>query len=137
VHLVRHHLFHYDGWSDAAMRRWIRRVGVERVEELCVLSTADLIAKGPAGDPDYGRSIEALRAHVARVLAEGAALSRLQLAVDGHELMRVLGLPPGRLIGRILDELLEAVLAEPALNTRDELLERARVIAARGVTGSA
>jgi len=131
VQLVRHHLFHYDGWSDAAVRRWIRRVGRERVEDLCVLSTADLIAKGPVGDPAFLGSIEALREHVARVLAEGAALSRQALDVDGNVLMEALGLPPGPLIGRLLDGLLEAVIAEPALNERGALLERARALAAR------
>ncbi len=35
VSLVRHHLFHYDEeWTDAAVRRWIRRVGPERIEDL-------------------------------------------------------------------------------------------------------
>src|SRR5580693_5866171 len=41
VSLVQHHLFHYsDEWSDAAVRRWIRRVGPDRVEDLYALNGA-------------------------------------------------------------------------------------------------
>jgi tRNA nucleotidyltransferase (CCA-adding enzyme) len=44
--------------------------------------------------------------------------------VDGHDLVE-LGFAPGPQLGRILDELLDAVVEEPSLNTRDELLARA------------
>ncbi|MDE7186949.1 MAG: hypothetical protein K2O13_05525, partial [Lachnospiraceae bacterium] len=44
-----------------------------------------------------------------------------ELAVTGKDLI-ALGIPPGRELGMLLKELLEAVLEEPALNTREELL---------------
>jgi len=56
------------------------------------------------------------------VLAEGAALSTRDLAIDGNVLMKELGIKPGRIIGQLLEELLELVLADPALNTHDGLL---------------
>ena len=57
VALVRYHLFHYsDEWTDAAVRRWIRRVGPERVEDLYVLNEADVRAKGR----DFESDLEAL-----------------------------------------------------------------------------
>jgi tRNA nucleotidyltransferase (CCA-adding enzyme) len=130
VALVRHHLFHYDDWSDAAVRRWIRRVGKERIEDLYVLNEADLRGKGPIFKPDQDlAALTALKAHVAKVLAEGAALTTRDLAIDGHALMKEVGLAPGRIIGQVLEALLELVIAEPALNTREALLERAREIA--------
>jgi tRNA nucleotidyltransferase (CCA-adding enzyme) len=132
VSLVRHHLFHYSDWSDAAVRRWIRRVGPERVEDLYVLNAADVRAKGRDFQPDL-EALAQLRAHVARVLAQGAALSTRDLKINGHDLIRDLGIQPGPLIGRILDGLLEAVTNDPALNDREALLALARVqLAAKG-----
>jgi tRNA nucleotidyltransferase (CCA-adding enzyme) len=131
VALVRFHLFHYEsGWTDTAVRRWIRRVGPDRVQDLYVLNGADVRAKGRDFDADLA-SLAALQAHVARVLAEGAALSTRDLRVNGHDLIQQLGLKPGRVIGEVLDALLEAVTSEPALNERETLLTLAREILAR------
>jgi tRNA nucleotidyltransferase (CCA-adding enzyme) len=125
VALVRHHLFHYDQWSDSAVRRWIRRVGPDRVEDLYALNEADVRAKGR----DFANDLEALsglKAHVARVLAEGAALSTRDLQIDGHDLMRELGVRPGRIIGELLEALLEVVLSDPSANERATLLAKAK-----------
>jgi tRNA nucleotidyltransferase (CCA-adding enzyme) len=133
VALVRFHLFHYsDEWTDSAVRRWIRRVGPERVEDLYVLNEADVRAKGRDFESDL-EALAKLKAHVAKVIAEGAALSTRDLAIDGHDLMRELQIKPGRIIGEILSALLEAVTNDPALNTPEALLALARqhVLASR------
>lgn len=128
VSLVRHHLFHYDGWTDAAVRRWIKRVGPERLDDLYALNFADVSAKGKTEPSDF-EPLEALKAHVARVLEEGAALTTRDLAIDGNVLMSDLGLPRGRIIGDVLSALLEIVLSDPAENTREALLAHARRVA--------
>jgi tRNA nucleotidyltransferase (CCA-adding enzyme) len=132
VRLVRHHLFHYsDEWNDATVRRWMKRVGVDLMEDLFLLNEADVRAKGKDCEADL-EALAALKAHVARVLAAGAALTVRDLAVDGHDLMRELGLRPGRILGELLAELLEDVVADPAKNDRELLLARARdILAAR------
>jgi len=128
VALVRNHLFHYDAWSDQAVRRWVKRVGPERLEDLYTLNEADLRGKGPIfGEADLAPLL-ALKAHVEKVLAEGAALSTRDLAIDGNTLMKDLGLKPGRIIGQVLEALLELVIADPALNEREALLARAKEI---------
>jgi tRNA nucleotidyltransferase (CCA-adding enzyme) len=127
VDLVRHHLFHYDQWSDAAVRRWIRRVGKDRVLDLYLLNEADVRAKGKGEEPDL-RALDALKEHVAKVLAAGAALSTRDLKANGHDLMRELGVAPGPLVGEVLIALLELVIADPQVNEREILLARARAI---------
>ena len=47
---------------------------------------------------------------------------RADLAVDGDDLMRELGIGPGPALGRIIDDLLERVLTDPELNDRPTLL---------------
>jgi tRNA nucleotidyltransferase (CCA-adding enzyme) len=131
VALVRHHILCYDeNWSDAAVRRWLRKVTPELAEELYVLAHADILAKGRDCDGDLA-NLANLKLHAARVMASGAAFGLKDLALDGGTLMKELGLPPGRQIGEILRELLEEVVENPAVNEGSKLLERAKEIAAR------
>jgi tRNA nucleotidyltransferase (CCA-adding enzyme) len=126
VALVRHHLFHYESeWTDATVRRWMRRVGKDLVPDLYVLNEADVRAKGVDATADLS-SLEALKAHVKRVLEAGAAFTTKDLAIDGNDLMKELGLRPGPMLGKILLHLLELVITDPALNAREALLARAR-----------
>jgi tRNA nucleotidyltransferase (CCA-adding enzyme) len=130
VHLVRHHLFHYsDDWTDAAVRRWIRRVTKERMDDLYALNEADVRAKGRDASPDLA-ALAALKAHVAKVIAHGDALSTRDLAVNGRDLMAELGLAPGPILGELLEALLEHVTVDPADNQREALLAKARAIVA-------
>lgn len=127
VALVRHHLFHYDAWSDATVRRWIRRVGPDRVADLYALNEADVLAKGKDASPDLA-ALAALKVHVEKVLVAGAAMSTRDLRVNGHDLMKELSRKPGPWLKDVLDALLEVVTNDPALNEREALLARAREI---------
>ena len=125
VHLVREHMFDYrPEWSDAAVRRFVRNVGSEHVADLFDLRIADNLGNGTKqGFPHY---LGELTARVEAVLARQEALTVRDLAVDGHDVMRVLGLPPGPRVGEVLDRILEDVLEEPRLNDRQRLLARLR-----------
>jgi tRNA nucleotidyltransferase (CCA-adding enzyme) len=123
VELVRHHMFSYEPtWSDAAVRRFIGKmaaIGDGALDELLELREADNIGSGlPA---DSGRLHE-LRVRVASELQAELVLDRAGLAVDGADLIGELGLAEGPLLGRILEDLLERVIADPALNERPTLL---------------
>ena len=124
AHLIRCHMFSYDdSWSEAAVRRFIARVGPENMEGLFSLRIADGTAIiGRSVDP---RSLEPLRARIERVLAAKEAFGLGDLAVKGADLASA-GVPPGPKMGMMLKELLETVIDDPALNERDRLLEIAR-----------
>jgi tRNA nucleotidyltransferase (CCA-adding enzyme) len=125
--LVRHHIVQYDdSWSDAAIRRWVRRVTPDRVEDVLSLNRADVQSKGTHYGADDRRRIDRLEQRVADVLAQGAALSVRDLAVNGHDLMSALGLGPGPRLGQLLNGLLEHVIEDPGLNEREKLLDLAR-----------
>jgi len=133
--LVRHHMFAYAGeWSDAAVRRFIRRVGASSLADLFALRRADDVASG-VEEPQSG-GLDELRARVGVELAT-SPLSAGQLAVRGDDLINELGVRPGPIVGRLLAELLEAVLENPALNERDALLALARASLARGPEATA
>ena len=124
VALVRQHMFGYQAtWSDAAVRRFIAKIGPDHLEDLFLLRKADHIGSGR--EPDAG-GLDELRARVAAQLEAGVALDLRGLAVDGSDLMTELGIAPGPALGRLLDWLLERVIADPTVNTRDRLVDLAR-----------
>ncbi len=124
VHLVRQHMFGYEhSWSDTAIRRFVAKVGPAAVDDLFALREADNIGSGHVATA--GR-LDEFRARVDAQLASNVALDLRGLAVDGDDLMAELDLVPGPRIGRLLDGLLELVIADPRLNRRETLLARAR-----------
>jgi tRNA nucleotidyltransferase (CCA-adding enzyme) len=135
VGLVRHHLICYsEEWTDAAVRRWLRRVSPELAEDLYELGRADALGKGRDASADIAR-IEQLKERTQRLVAAGAALNTRDLAINGGDLISELGLRPGPEFKVILNQLLEEVTDEPSRNERSLLLARARELApAREVT---
>lgn len=121
VHLVREHMFSYtDSWGSGAVRRFVRRVGEENLKALFDLRRAD--AFGMFGvEPPPGMLLD-FRRRIDSVLAAGRALSLKDLAVNGRDLMEA-GIPSGKKLGIILHNLLEAVLEDPEMNSREKLLE--------------
>ncbi|MFL5751239.1 MAG: CCA tRNA nucleotidyltransferase [Chloroflexota bacterium] len=127
-HLVRHHMFRYEpSWSDAAVRRFIGKVGGDALDALFALREADNIGSGVEREAD---GLAELRRRVAAELDAGPVLDRSSLAVDGDDLMRELGLPAGPALGRVLEALVDRVIDEPALNEPPTLLLLARELAA-------
>ena len=123
--LVRHqsNLFPPDA-PGAAIRRWLRDVGPDLVNDLFRLRFALARAAArpgerlPADLPQrWCTARRTLRAHPPLEVAD--------LAIGGAEL-RELGLAPGPVYGQILRTLVERVLDDPALNTREALLELVR-----------
>ena len=122
-------MFSYDeSWTDAAVRRFLARVGVERLEALFALRLAD--GSGMTGRPADPRSLDAFRARIDEVLAQSHAFGIKDLAIGGEELAE-LGVAKGPVMGRMLKELLETVLDDPALNTRARLLQIAERMMAK------
>ena len=123
VDLVGNHMFNYESnWSDAAVRRFIGKMaalGDGTLDELLALREADNLGSGL---PATSGLLDELRARIAAELAAELVIDRSGLALDGGDLMSELGLEQGPLLGRILDELLEQVIADPALNDRPTLL---------------
>jgi len=120
-HLVARHMFHYEpSWTDTAVRRFIVRVGEEHIADLFALRRAD--SQGITGNAAEPQHLAEFRSRIDRVLEAEHAFSLKDLKVNGKDLMAA-GVPPGPRTGLILDELLEAVLEDPSLNTRERLVE--------------
>jgi tRNA nucleotidyltransferase (CCA-adding enzyme) len=124
AHLILHHMFMYEpNWTDAAVRRFIRKVGPGSIADLLALRAADNVG---SGQPAEAGHLTELESRVKAEIASNLVLGRGQLAIDGNDLIVELGMPRGRELGRLLDELTDRVVAEPALNERSILLDMAR-----------
>jgi putative nucleotidyltransferase with HDIG domain len=126
VHLVGEHMFHYESsWSDAAVRRFIVRAGPEYLDDLFDLRLADIYGmhRVPVRihDSAAGKNLVELRDRITKMLKEKNAMSIRDLAVNGKDLIAA-GIPAGKDMGRILNELFDTVLDDPAQNTRETLL---------------
>ena len=123
THLIRNHMFSYGPeWTDAAARRFLRRVGKDQIENLFSLRMADVY--GMRGVPGTGEGISQLRSRIASIVKNEEALSLKDLAIDGHDLAAA-GIPNGPRMGVVLDFLLEAVMDDPSQNDRDVLIDLA------------
>lgn len=125
TNLISHHMFNYTSdWSDAAVRRFIRRIGgLENVADLFALRNADTKAMEREIDSDY---LKELQKRIDKIIEEEHALSVADLKVNGEDVMKELKIKPGPKVGQVLHALLEKVLDDPKLNQREILLELIR-----------
>jgi tRNA nucleotidyltransferase (CCA-adding enzyme) len=105
---------------DSGVRRWLRDVGPENVNDLFRLRIARWRARREEGGM---RDIAARWRHAHRIMLARPVLDVGGLAIDGADLKQ-LGLRPGPRFGEILRDLLEHVIDDPSLNTREQLLAR-------------
>lgn len=127
--LVQNHMYSADPeLSPAAMRRFLRRVGVDNLGEQFALRAADIVGSGLPKRDDANERFEA---EIRRVLSEKPPLSVKDLAVDGGDVIAAAvaagvlqeGSRGGPVIGGVLRALLDRVIEEPELNDREALLE--------------
>ncbi|WP_414690999.1 CCA tRNA nucleotidyltransferase [Nocardioides sp.] len=107
--LVEQHLrFHGYGsgeWTDSAVRRYVRDAG-EQLDRLHVLTRADCTTRNRKKAERLARTYDSLEERIAR-LSEQEELDSLRPALDGNQIMEILGLRPGREVGEAYRFLLE------------------------------
>lgn len=122
--LVRWHMFVYDKQvTDAYIRRFIRRVGVDNIEDMIALRIADRVGSGAKRT---SWRLEEMQERIREQLVQPFSLRDLK--IDGDDLMREFNLRPGPILGTILKNLFEEVLEEPSRNTREYLLQKSQLL---------
>ena len=120
--LIVHHMIGYNSeWSDGAVRRLIRRVGPENIDNLLSFRRADLLAHGMK---DHKLDLLGeLEKRVEKIRKRPLVTKSRDLAIDGHMIMEFLGMPPGPEVGNVLKILMEKVTDHPELNTEEGLVD--------------
>jgi poly(A) polymerase len=131
--LVELHLrFHGYGegeWTDSAVRRYVRDAG-PLLSRLHVLTRADCTTRNRAKAARLASAYDSLEQRIAE-LSEQEELARIRPELDGNEIMRILGVPQGPVVGRAYAFLLELRIAEGELGRErvtHELLGWARTV---------
>ena len=132
THLIESHLIGYNPrWTDAAVRRFIKRVGADHMENLLTFRRADILAHG-IQNSNQDLLFE-LDQRVQRQLASSPPIQLSDLTVDGNDIMSVMGLSPGPAVGRVLNQLNSLVLEHPEWNQKEKLMEILKTDGALGL----
>lgn len=122
VTLTRWHMFAYQPqMTDASIRRFIRRVGRENINDMIMLRISD--RKGGGSRTTSWRLME-LQKRIGEQLYEPMSISDLK--INGHDLMSEFNLKPGPIFSKILKTLFEEVIEDTSKNTKAYLLTRAK-----------
>lgn len=109
------------GWTDSAVRRYVRDAGA-LLNELNVLTRCDCTTRNERKAAMLGRRMDDLEARIAELAAK-EELAAIRPELDGNAVMELLGVPPGRVVGQALAHLLEIRLEEGLLG-EDAIRER-------------
>lgn len=119
--LVRWHLFVVDErQTDSAIRRFIRNVGAENVHDMLALRIGDRLGGGTQKAISW--RMEKFARRIEEVSKQPFTVADLK--VSGHDVMKLLNIPPGPKVGDVLNKLFAEVEQDPSKNNRDYLLDR-------------
>lgn len=124
--LIRYHMFTLDeSQTDSAIRRFIKNIGQENIEDMMAVRVGDRLGGGTQKAVSW--RMEKFRERIKQVLHK--PLSITDLKVNGQDVMNTLNIKPGRQVGEILKKLFEEVLEDSSKNTKEHLLERVKLVA--------
>jgi tRNA nucleotidyltransferase (CCA-adding enzyme) len=118
--LVNQHMFPQFS-SPKGARKFLAKQG-DAADDLLTLREADTEGKG--SDTSYKTPVEHMRNLVEQARQQGAPTSQAMLSLNGDDLLQ-LGLKPGPQVGVVLRQLTNDVVADPQLNERNALIQRA------------
>jgi len=125
VILVRWHQFSVDEkQTEKAIRRFIKNVGKQNLEDMLVLRTADRLGGGAR---ETSWRMELFKKKLIEVQKQPFLITDLK--ISGNDIMKELKINPGPLIGRFLNQLFEEVVEKKIKNEKEVLLKRLKEIA--------
>lgn len=108
--------------SSKSIKRMLNKIGKENFENLLEVKKADALGQNP--EYIYGKleKLNNIRMKFNKIIEEGQCFTVKDLHINGRDLMNI-GVNHGKQIGIILDKLLDKIMEEESLNTKDKLLE--------------
>lgn len=117
--LVRQHMFHYQKHNtDAAIRRFMRKVGLDNIDDILDLREGDRLGSGARRT---SWRLEEMKQRMIEQLNQPMEVKDLK--IDGNDLIKEFDLKPGKILGEILQYLFDKVMDGPELNNRHDLLK--------------
>lgn len=119
TNLIKEHMNRHNEIKDKGLKRLISRVGEEDIFNLLELQKADTICSNDNADI---KTITQQEQQIRDILEYKEPYNKNQLDIDGNDIIDI-GFQEGKLIGEILDFLLEEVLKDPKLNEKQKLIK--------------
>ena len=110
---LRFHGYGEGGWTDSAVRRYVRDAG-DQLERLHILTRADCTTRNKARAARLSAAYDDLETRIGE-LAEQEELAALRPDLDGRQIMELLQIPPGPVVGQAYHFLLERRIDEGPL----------------------
>lgn len=121
--LVRFHMFTVDErQTDSAIRRFIKNVGKENLEDIFALRVGDRLGGGTPTETSW--RMEKFKERIKEVLKKPFTVADLK--INGNDVMKMLNIKPGPKVGEILNKLFAEILEDSSKNNREYLSERIR-----------
>lgn len=124
--LVRFHDYRF-GCSDRVMRRFLNKAGIDIIPMLLLLMEADIMGQSEYMREEKFLMLKEAKKQINMIIEAKEAVTIKELKINGRDLMES-GIPSGRIIGVILEKLLEEVFDNPNNNNRKYLLKKATKI---------
>lgn len=115
--LIKEHMNFPNPENLSSIKKFIKRVGIENVDDLISLQIADKKGKKPPFEFD---SILNIKNSIKKIINENQPFSIKQLDISGNDIKK-LGIPQGKQIGNTLNCLLDLTIDNPALNKKEKL----------------
>jgi tRNA nucleotidyltransferase/poly(A) polymerase len=120
IKLIRFHQFTVDeNQTDSAIRRFLRNVGLENVEDMLALRTGDRLGGGAT---ETSWRLEEFKKRLLEVQKQPFSVTDLK--INGRDVMEVLGIKPGPAVGEILENIFKEVEEKKVENEREILLKK-------------
>jgi tRNA nucleotidyltransferase/poly(A) polymerase len=122
VNLIRWHMFSVnENQTNATIRRFIRKIGVENVKDMMDLRVADRLGGGTQTAESW--RLKLFKEKIEEQL-KPAPFSINDMVIDGNDIMKILDIKPGPMIGKILNEIFAEVDENLELNNKEYLEKR-------------
>lgn len=121
--LVRFHQFSVDEkQTDSALRRFIKKVGLENVEDMLDLRVGDRLGGGAR---ETSWRLEEFKKRLIEVQKQPFTIHDLK--ITGYDVMKLLGIKPGPKVGEILQKIFDEVVEKKVDNEKESLLARLKL----------
>ena len=124
VHLIRWHDYRFS-LTPKGIRKATSKVGKEYMPLLFEVMYADICGKNPDIIDDMLKELEEAKKLYTEIISKNECVSLKELNISGKDLIKA-GFKPGKEMGVILNQLLEAVIEDPSLNDKETLLNMAK-----------